>query len=118
MLLGDVGSTLSAIEWLTRGRYRLAPLGLGLAVATFFGSVASTVAALARMYHGLAESPALLADQAAYHHAVASGMWGLLGGLALGAEFAAFQMLLWAAARRRTLRAEQSAAQVARRVSG
>jgi len=105
MVLGDFGCVVSVVEWLTRGRYRLGSLGLGVAVTTFFGSIASAAAALGQLHGTLAGDPALLADPAAYNHAASIGLWEVLGGLGIGAELAGFQMMLWAAARRRVQRA-------------
>jgi len=86
------------IEWQTRGRYRLAPLALAFAAATFLGGVTAVVAGASHMMGALID----VTDMALYRSALTSGLYEMLGSLGTGAVLTIFQLFLWAAARRRT----------------
>jgi hypothetical protein len=98
LVFGVLGCVASIVEWLTRGRYRLGAHGFALALVTFFLGVAQAASGLGLSLGALAKAP-LGADD--FLHVMADGMWESLGGLTLGAGLAAFQLMLWAVARRR-----------------
>jgi hypothetical protein len=94
---GVIGSLLSVVEWQTRGRYRLGPLALAFAAMTILSAIGGVASGASRIFGGLAQ----LDDQASYGALMANGLYEVLGQLATGALLTGFQLLLWAAAKRR-----------------
>ena len=101
--LAVAGLVLSAVEWRTEGRHRLAPLTVALALATFLVGVSATFSGyvLVARYVGeqaVMASPTLTAD-------AAGGVWEASGAIAGGAMLSALQLVIAAlVARRSTLR--------------
>jgi hypothetical protein len=102
-----IGAIASAIEWRTRGRYRLGAVAFALAFITFFGAVSGFVSGLSV---SLSRSLPNVGDDALFREGVARGLYESLGSVAVAAQLAAFQLALWAFARRRVQRAEPRAA--------
>ena len=94
---GAVGSVLSVIEWKTRGRYRLGTLALAFAAVTFLAAIADVATGASHVFSGLAD----VSDAALYRSAMAHGLYEMLGALAIASVLTIFQVLLWAAAKRR-----------------
>jgi hypothetical protein len=87
-----VATAVALAELRTKGRYALATIVLGIALATTFLALAMFGAGLANV--------ASFAQAHPGDPAVLSGIAGASGSLATGASFAAFQIVLWAAIRR------------------
>ena len=94
---GAVGSLLSAIEWRTRGRYRLGSLALAFAAMTFLGAIGGVASGASKVFEALTD----VVDAVRYRSAMAEGIYEVLGQVAVGASLTGFQLLLWAAAKRR-----------------
>ena len=100
LLIAFAGSVFSVIEWRTRGRYRLGGLAFSFALATLFVGLGTAVAGLDIAFNQ-ARQPDVTADAVQYRELVAEGTYEALGGLAVAATLAAFQVVLSAVARRR-----------------
>ena len=74
-------------------RYRLGPLALAFAAITFLGAVGG----LAKVFGALAA----VTDAERYRTGMAEGLFEVLGQVTVAATLTGFQLLLWAAAKRR-----------------
>jgi len=99
LVFGGLGCLASVVEWSTRGRYHLAPLSLALAGVTFLLAIGGVASGMGLVFGGAAELPA----GTDIREPVAHGLYEVFGGLAIGALLTAFQLVLWAVARRRIL---------------
>jgi hypothetical protein len=97
------GCALAAVEWWTRGRYRLGPLTLAFAIATFFIGVATTAWGMTLVFEKLRQDE-VAQDAALYRGMLAEGMRETLGSVANACLYSAVQLTLWAIARRRAPR--------------
>ena len=94
---GAIGSVLCAIEWQTRGRYKLSSLAIAFAAATFLAGVVAAASGASMVFGGLKG----VDDSGEFRALMANGIYELLGSLAVAAVLTIFQLLLWAAAKRR-----------------
>ncbi|MFO0681459.1 MAG: serine/threonine-protein kinase [Sandaracinus sp.] len=108
LMLAAAGALLAVVEWRTRGRYRLLPLGAGLGLATFLGALSATSAGIGQSFLAGAQ----MDDQGRFWAAVGMGVYEAVGLLAVGSLYCVAQAFLWGLAARATaarLDAERSA---------
>jgi hypothetical protein len=101
-LMADMGLALSAIEWRTHGRHRLAPLALAAAAATMLYGIGSTAMGLMLVGRYAAE----LADPVQWQTAVSAGVAEALNGTIAAVGFAALQIIAWALVNRKNQNAQ------------
>jgi hypothetical protein len=91
-----VGALASAVEWATRGRYRLSSLAFAFAFMTVLLAIAGFASGLSRTVDA-----AKVLDADKFRSVVSVGVYESIGGIVAGAMLAAVQLAMWAAARRR-----------------
>jgi tRNA A-37 threonylcarbamoyl transferase component Bud32 len=99
------GCILSAIEWVTRGRYRLGPIALAFALGTLFLGLGGMSAAVGQVMRALSR-PQILGDPSRYRAVLAQGLFEVSGLLSSTGTLSALQILLWGIARRRASSAQ------------
>jgi multisubunit Na+/H+ antiporter MnhC subunit len=100
--LTGLGCALSAVEWWTAGRYRIAPVTMAMALCTVVVGFAATSSGVSMLLQSLAtpETP-LVGD--AFRDALVSGLNIAVSTIATSSMLAALQFMLWGMARRATL---------------
>jgi hypothetical protein len=103
--LSVMGSLMSVVEFLTRGRYSLSVLAFSFALTTGCAGFAGVALDLGSVFDTLQKT---LGDPVEYRRLLTTGIWESMGALNMGASLAGAQFLLWGVAQRR-LRATRAA---------
>jgi hypothetical protein len=100
--VSSLGIISSAIEWRTRGRYRLGAASFAIAFITFFGAVALFATGVSNIAQGAWHSPDEVSSAVLAH-----GFYEAVGTIAIAGQLVALQLALWAVARRRAQRSDE-----------
>ncbi len=100
-----IGLALTAIEFRTRGRYKLAPIMLALAASTLLLGLAEWTLGQSVVLKA-ARAPQVVGDAAAWRELLTVGAHEAIGNLALSSVLAALLLVLWGIAVRRAQRTE------------
>jgi hypothetical protein len=103
LIIGDLGVALGIAELATRGRYRLSPLIIALAIATFTSAIVGMTSGLGQVLE-FAMKDNVFGNAEAYRSVLTSGTREALSTITTGGALGTSIILLWAVGRRRSLR--------------
>ena len=92
-----VGLAINVVEWVTRGRHRLAALCLGLVALTATAALTGATVGLLNLYTNLAK-PEIVADALEYRKMFVEGHREALGNVPFGLGLALLQAMMLAVA--------------------